>query len=74
MMPTPRTRDDAMIEEFSEAWRELQRAAAAEAEAWAEVERAIAATQRRARATPGDANDRRQIGAWLKAPKYSQRA
>jgi hypothetical protein len=58
MMPTPRTRDDAMIEEFSEAWRELQRAAVAEAEAWAEVERAIAATQRRAHARSGGANNR----------------
>jgi hypothetical protein len=57
-MPTSRTSNDAMIKEFSEAWTELQRAAVAEAEAWAEVERAIEAAQRRAHATPGDANNR----------------
>jgi hypothetical protein len=58
-MPTLRPSDDAMINEFSEAWSELERAAVAEAEAWTEIEReierALEAARRPAHATTGDA-------------------
>ena len=40
-MPTRRTNDDAMINEFSKARAELDRAAVAEAEAWANLEQEL---------------------------------
>jgi hypothetical protein len=40
-MPTRRTNNDAMVEEFSKAWVELDRAAVAEAEAWADLEQEL---------------------------------
>ena len=40
-MPTHRTSNDAMINEFSKAWAELDRAAVAEAEAWADLEQEL---------------------------------
>jgi hypothetical protein len=52
-MPTHRTSDDAMINEFAEAWTQLERAAVAEADAWAELEREVEAARRSARATTG---------------------
>jgi hypothetical protein len=65
-MPTRRTNNDAMIDEFSEAWAELDRAAVGEAEAWADLERelerelqqALEAARRPADAMTGDPNMR----------------
>ncbi len=57
-MPTHRTSNDAMTNEFAEAWTELERATVAEAEAWAELEREVEAARRSARATTGALLDR----------------
>ena len=40
-MPKRRTNDDAMINEFSKAWAELDRAAVAEVEAWSDLEQEL---------------------------------
>jgi hypothetical protein len=40
-MPTHRTNNNAMINEFSKAWAELDRAAVAEAEAWTDLEQEL---------------------------------
>jgi hypothetical protein len=40
-MATPGTTKDALINEFSEAWAELDRASVAEAEAWADLEQEL---------------------------------
>jgi hypothetical protein len=59
-MPTRRTNNDAIVNEFATAWAELDRVAVAEAEAWADLEReleqelkrALEATRRPAHARP----------------------